>query len=289
MADWTFEDTLTAIQGLPSIPASILQSADGLQLGDIYFAKIQTTLWMHAVPIAVLEKWIEGGSFNPECMAEGDYIRSTAILIVLNPNMQGTALETTSIGLVVHQCKAPVGQIGTIFNLIKYAYSLMEVEQQSSEPMRRTILGNYGRHMAFAMDPPFCTTYPLHFADTNDPYKMTFRNQQNHPVSFTGDGLMVHQLPARDCPEWEYTMHMHHRCLLVPRGVQFPPDLFPQIVILCNHATPYHDPKTGEEAPFITVCPFTSKDMLFCGVARDLELYTAEEVITLRNVGSLNP
>ena len=240
------------------------------------------------MPIAVLEKWVEGGSFNPECMAEGDYSRFTAILVVLNPNMQGTALESMSVGLVVCRRKAPVWQIGTILNLMKYAHSLMEVEGQSSEPVRRTIctiVGNYGGHMAFAMDPPFCTTYPLHFIDTDDPAQMTFRNQQNHPVSFTGDGLMVHQLLARDCPECEYMMDMCHGHLLIPRGMQFPPDLFLQIVIPRNHATPYHDPMTGEEAPFITIGPFASKDMLFCGIARDLELYTAEEVITLRNAG----
>ena len=52
-----------------------------------------------------------------------------------------------------------------------------------------------------------------------------------------------------------------------------------------NHATPYRDPKTGEDAPFITIGPFASRDMLFCGTTRDLELYTAEEVITLKNMG----
>ena len=195
MADWTFEDALVAIQSQPSILALILQSADGLHLGDICFAKIQTTLQMCAVPIEVLEKWIEGGSFNPEYMAEGDYSHSTAILIVLNPNVAGTALESECIRLIVHQRKAPVGKIAKVFNLIKYAHSLMEVEGQSSEPVCRTIstiVGNYGRHMAFATDPLFCTTYPLHFADTDDPTQMTFRNQHNHPVSFTGDCLMVH-------------------------------------------------------------------------------------------------
>ena len=220
-------------------------------------------------------------------MAEGDYSHSTAILIVLNPNVQGTALENTNIGLVVCQHKAPVGQIGTILNLIKYTCSLMEAEQQSSEPMRRmicTIVGNYGGYMVFAMDPPFCTTYPLCFADTDDPTKMTFRNQQNHPVSFTGDGLMVCQLLMQDCPEHEYTMDTCHGYLLVPRGMQFSPDLF-QIVVPCNHVTLYHDPKTGEEAPFVTIGPFTSKDMPFCSIARDLELYTTEEVIILRNPG----
>ena len=143
--------------------------------------------------------------------------------------------------------------------------------------------------MAFDMDPLFCTTYPLCFVDTDDPTQMTFRNQQNQPVSFTGDGLMVCQLLTWDCPECKYVMDTCHGCLLIPRGMQFPPDLFSQIVILHNHVTPYHDPKTGEEAPFITIGHFTSKDMLFHGIARDLELYTAEEVITLRNVASLYP
>ena len=35
----------------------------------------------------------------------------------------------------------------------------------------------------------------------------------------------------------------------------------------------------------MTVGPFVRRDMLFWGIAGDLELYTTEEVITLRNVG----
>ena len=275
MADWTFKDALAAILSPPSIPASVLQSADGLCLGDICFAKIQTTLWICAVLLAVLEKWVENGSFNPECKAEGDYSCSMAILVVLSPNTQGTALESVSVGLIVCRCRVPFGQIGNIIKLIKYAHSLMEAEGQSSEPKCRTfctIMGNYGRHMAFAMDPPFCMAYPLCFIVREDPAQMTLRSQQNHPVPFTGDGLLVCQLLAWDCPECEYAMDTCHGCLLIPRGMQFPQDLFPQIVVPCNHATPYRDPKTGEEAPFMTVGPFTSKDMLFHGIARDWEL-----------------
>ena len=44
-------------------------------------------------------------------------------------------------------------------------------------------------------------------------------------------------------------------------------------------------PKQERRMPFVTVGPFASKDTLFHGIAGDLELYTAEEVITLRNVG----
>ena len=76
-----------------------------------------------------------------------------------------------------------------------------------------------------------------------------------------------------------------HGHLLIPRGVHFLPDLFPQIVVPRNHVTPCHDPKTGEDAPFVTVGPFASRNTLFHGTAGDLELYTAKEVIALRNAG----
>ena len=164
----------------------------------------------------------------------------------------------------------------------------MEVEGQSVEPECRTyymIIGNYSGHIAFAMDPLFCMAYSLDFIHKEDPAQMTFRNQQNHPVSFTADGLLVCQLLMQDCTECKYVMTTHNGCLLIPRGVQFPKDLFPEIVILHNHAAPYRDPITGKEAPFITVGPFARRDMLFWGIAGDLELYTVEEVITLRNVG----
>ena len=170
--------------------------------------------------------------------------------------------------------------------LIKYARSLMEVERQSSEPVCRTIctiIGNYGGHMAFATDPPFCMAYPLSFIHKDEPAQMTFRSQQNHPISFTADGLLVHQLLTQDCPQHKYMMDRCHGCLLIPRGVHFLPDFFPQIIVPHNHATPYHDPKTGEDAPFATVGPFASMDTLFHGTASDLELYTAEEVVALRN------
>ena len=62
---------------------------------------------------------------------------------------------------------------------------------------------------------------------------------------------------------------------------------FLEIVVLQNHTVPYHYPKTGKEAPFITMGPSSSKDMLFLGITGDLELYTTEEVMSLRSVGIL--
>ena len=148
---------------------------------------------------------------------------------------------------------APVGKIAKVLNLIKYAHSLMEVEGQSSEPVHRmicTIVGNYGGTHGFHHGSScFAPLIPCAFTDTDDPTQMTFRNQHIHPVSFTRDCLMVHQLLMWDCPECEYVMDRCHGCLLIPRGVQFPPDLFPQIV-LC-HATTQHHTVTPKQAKML--------------------------------------
>ena len=150
------------------------------------------------------------------------------------------------------------------------------------------IVGNYGGHLAYATDPLFCMAYALDFINKDDPATMMFRNHENHPVSFTGDGLIICQLLVQDCTEHKYERTTCNGCLLIPRGMQFTKELFPEIVVLRNHAAPYCDPKTGKEAPFITMGPFSSKDTLFPGViARDLELYTTEEVMSLRSTGIL--
>ena len=118
MAGWTFEDALVAIQSPSSIPFLVLLSMDSLCLGDICFAKIQTTLHIQTVSIMVLERWIVNGSFNPDCMSEGEYSCYTAILIMLNPNKQGTGLKCASVGLIVRQRNGPMGQIDDIPKLI---------------------------------------------------------------------------------------------------------------------------------------------------------------------------
>ena len=171
MAGWTFENALSAIQSPSSIPFSVLLSMDGLCLGDICFAKIQTTLRMWTVSITTLERWIVNGSFNPGCMAEGNYSHSTTILVVLNPNNQGTALKCASVRLIVQWCNGPVGQIDDIMKLIMYACSQMKGDRHSSDSackMFCIIVGDYGGSMGFATDPPFCTAYLLSFINKDD-------------------------------------------------------------------------------------------------------------------------
>ena len=50
------QNALAAIQSPPSILYTILLSTDGLHLGDIHFAKIQTTLGMWTVAVTVLRE-----------------------------------------------------------------------------------------------------------------------------------------------------------------------------------------------------------------------------------------
>ena len=141
--------------------------------------------------------------------------------------------------------------------------------------------------MGFATDPPFCTAYPLSFIDKEDPAQMTFWNLQNHPTFFTADVLLVHQLLTHDCPPHEYAMDRRCRCLLIPRGVHFSNDLLPQIMVPRGHAAPYSNPRSGGEAPFFTVGPFTSTDTLFPSAAGNLDLFTDVEVTTLTQLGVL--
>ena len=70
MADWTFKQALSTIESPPSIPTSVLESSAGLHLGNIHFLELRTTLRMHMVSIALLERLIANASFNLECKAE---------------------------------------------------------------------------------------------------------------------------------------------------------------------------------------------------------------------------
>ena len=120
------------------------------------------------------------------------------------------------------------------------------------------VIGNYNGHMAYAAELPFCVAYPLEFINKKDPATGTFRNADNHPVTFMRMEMIICQLLVWDCPEHEYVRTNCNGCLTIPRGMQFGKELFPEIVIPWNHAAPYCDPNTRKEAPFITVGPFYS-------------------------------
>ena len=268
MADWTFEKALAAIKSPSSISLDTLVSPAGLRLADIRFAKIQTNLCMRTVAMAVLEEWISNGSFNPHHKPDEDCSRTTAILIILTPNTDGTKLTYASVGLIIRRRKGPVGRIEDIPRFITYIRSQLQDQPASTNDPKTycMIVGNYGGPLAFATEPPFCTAYPLCFANRDDPTRMTFRHSQNHPWSFPIDALLVRQLLAQDSSAREHALDKHHRRILIPRGVHLSSNVIPEIEVPRCHSAPYYNHQTGVEVPFFTMGPFARTDTLFPGV-----------------------
>ena len=91
---------------------------------------------------------------------------------------------------------------------------------------------------------------------TNDPSQMTPRHTQNHPYAMVTTNMIVRRLLS--LPHWEPTVRKQTKGgrLLILRGVQFGPALFPEIVVPRNHTSPPVDPVMWQEALFQTVGPF---------------------------------
>ena len=150
------------------------------------------------------------------------------------------------------------------------------------------LIGNYGRHMGFTTEPPYCVAYAADYRD-KDPSKMMPRETLNHTYAMVSDNMMVRRLlsvPNWDPSERKRTKGGH---LLILRGVQFGPKLFPEIVIPRNHAGLLVDSTMGHNAPFRTIGSFRAMDPIFPGFPGDLELFTAEEVAKLKELGVLSP
>ena len=118
---------------------------------------------------------------------------------------------------------------------------------------------------------------------------MTPHEPLNHAFTMTARNMVVRRLLS--VPNWEPVERKLTMggCLLILRGVHFGPELFPILVILFNHVGPLVDSITWQEMPFQMVGPFEATDPIFPGLPGDLELFTAEEVAKLKELGVLNP
>ena len=87
--------------------------------------------------------------------------------------------------------------------------------------------------MAFATDPPYCVAYSADYK-TNDPTEMTARHIHNHPYAMITDNMIVRRLLS--LPNWGLTVRKKTEGghLLIPRGMQFGPALFPEKVVPCT-------------------------------------------------------
>ena len=116
-----------------------------------------------------------------------------------------------------------------------------------------------------------------------------FLSPENHLYAMITTNMIVRRLLS--LPYWEPTVSKQTKGghLLIPRGMQFGPTLFLEIVIPRNHTSPPVDPVMWQEALFQTVGPFQAVNTIFPSFPGGIELFTAEEVVKLKELGVLNP
>ena len=136
------------------------------------------------------------------------------------------------------------------------------------------LIGNCGGHMTYATDPPYCVAYATDYKNTSDPSKITPHEPLIHAYAMVTSNMVVRRLLS--LPNWEPAERKLTKdgCLLIPRGVQFGPGLFPEIVIPCNHAGPLVNSTMWQEVLFWTIGPFRAIDTIFPSLPGDLELFT---------------
>ena len=293
MTAWSFRDALVELKVKNCFDKPMLQSTQGLCMGDIYFTEIQTTFKMCTVSFHLFLQFIEKGCFNPNKLPEDGYSHTTTGHTPgLHPRPISCGHRCVGIGNLIWRHRSPLGGMCSIDMVISHIRVVLAIGHDKPAPKCRAymmLIGNYGGHMAFTMDLPYCIAYAAEYKHTDNPSRMTFHEPSNHGFAMTASNLVVQQLlsvvnwnPA----ERKLTTGGH---LLILRGVQFGPRLFPNLVMPCNHAAPLIDSSTCQEVPFQMVGPFWAMDPVFPGLPGDLELFTAEEVAKLKELGVLNP
>ena len=204
-------------------------------------------------------RFIKQGSFNADNLPLDGYSHTMAILLAFIPDLRLEDIERIAIGNVIRRHGSPLGDISSINTVIESIRSILATEHQKSPLKHRAymmLIGNYGGHMAFATDPPYCVAYAADYKNTNDPSKMTPCEPLNHTYAMVTSNMVVRRLLS--LPNWEPAerkLTVGGR-LLIPRGMQFGPGLFPDLVILHNHVGPLADSAMWQEVPFRTIGPF---------------------------------
>ena len=291
MATWSFRDALEELELKRQFDESTLKSEAGLRVGDVRFAELQATIRMRTVRLSTFLHYVEDGAFNPDHLSPHHCSQTTAILLAFLPGRHLQDIEYVGIGCVIRRSGAPVGDVSSVDTALKSIRSVLEKEGDKQRPHRRAymmLIANYGGHMAFATEPPYCAAYMAEYRDKN-PARMTPRDPENHWYVAVSEKMIVRRLLS--VPNWDplERKHITGGRLLIPRGVQFGPKLFPELVVPRNHAGPPIDPATGLDAPLRTVGSFRDVDPIFPGFPGDLALFTAQEVTQLKELGILTP
>ena len=177
--------------------------------------------------------------------------QTTAILIAFLPGWHLQDIENVGIGCVIRRSGAPVGDASSIGTVLKSIRSVLKSEADKQRPHRRAymmLIANYGGHMAFATEPPYCVVYAAEYRD-KDPSKMTSCEPENHWYVMASEKMIVRWLLSMTNWEPSEKKRIKGGRLLIPQGVQYGPKLFPELVVPRNHAGPLIDSAMGQDAP----------------------------------------
>ena len=99
MTTWSFRDALVELEVRGHFDESVLQSMQGLCMGGIHFAEIQTTFKMCMVPFRTFLQFVEKGSFNADNLLVDGYSHTTAILFAFVPTRTSQTLSTWGLAM----------------------------------------------------------------------------------------------------------------------------------------------------------------------------------------------
>ena len=78
--------------------------------------------------------------------------------------------------------------------VISHIRTVLAIKHDKPAPKHRVymiLIGNYGGHMAFTTDPPYCVTYAVEYKHTDDPSRMMFCKPSNHGFMMTASNMVV--------------------------------------------------------------------------------------------------
>ena len=169
MTTWSFRDALAGLEARGCFDKSVLRSTQGLCMGDIRFAEIQTTFKIRVVPFCTFLQFVKKGSFNADNLPADGYSHTTAILLAFVPDPCLTDIKCVGIGNVIRRHRSPLGDIASIHAVIDHIRMVLAAECKKDSARCRAymiLIGNYCGHMAFATDPPYCVAYAADYKNT---------------------------------------------------------------------------------------------------------------------------
>ena len=167
-----FNQILLMLANQCSIPWDIIQSQDGLNLGDIYFCPIRQTLHMQCISLDCLQRLIVKGAFIPQLLEDPPELSgTTAILLVFQTDGQHERITDVYVGLIVCRVESCLYTPDQILDFVKdievnlkAAHSALKA---GGDPGKRCafclFISNYGGTMSIPMDLPYCLIYPMRY------------------------------------------------------------------------------------------------------------------------------